>query len=199
MAAQTFIRWARLGVWERLLVAGPGARRATRDDVPRRHQRPRPPEGGGRCGQKGDRGATRRGEALGRSRGGYGTKACVIADGPDGRSPSACAGPGARTAPCRAAARTPARRATWVVADRGYASHAFREHIWNLGARPAIPPKRNEAPVACPELDLQQPQPRRAALGPAEGMAGRRNPLREDRLLFMGVLCLAAALDWLKS
>jgi len=39
----------------------------------------------------------------------------------------------------------------WVVADRGYSSHAFREHIWNLGARPAIPLKRNEAPVACPD------------------------------------------------
>ncbi|CAH2605892.1 protein of unknown function (plasmid) [Rhodovastum atsumiense] len=38
----------------------------------------------------------------------------------------------------------------WIVADRGYASHAFRELIWNLGARPAIPAKRNEAPVACP-------------------------------------------------
>ena len=38
----------------------------------------------------------------------------------------------------------------WVVADRGYASHAFREHIWRRGARPAIPPKRNEALVACP-------------------------------------------------
>jgi transposase len=39
----------------------------------------------------------------------------------------------------------------WVVADRGYASHAFREHIWSLGGRPAIPPKRNEASVACPD------------------------------------------------
>ena len=39
----------------------------------------------------------------------------------------------------------------WVVGDRGYASHAFRQHIWDLGARPAIPPKRNEAPVACPD------------------------------------------------
>ena len=38
----------------------------------------------------------------------------------------------------------------WVVADRGYASHAFRQHIWNAGARPAVPAKRNEAPVACP-------------------------------------------------
>ena len=38
----------------------------------------------------------------------------------------------------------------WVVADRGYTNHAFRDHIWALGARPAIPPQRHEAPVACP-------------------------------------------------
>ena len=37
----------------------------------------------------------------------------------------------------------------WVVADRGYASQAFREHVWGRGARPAIPAKRNKAPVAC--------------------------------------------------
>ena len=37
----------------------------------------------------------------------------------------------------------------WIVADRGYASQAFRDLIWQLGARPAIPAKRNEAPVAC--------------------------------------------------
>jgi hypothetical protein len=40
---------------------------------------------------------------------------------------------------------------TWVVADRGYTSHAFREHVWHMGARPAIPPQRHEAPVACPD------------------------------------------------
>jgi transposase len=39
----------------------------------------------------------------------------------------------------------------WVVGDRGYTSHGFREHIWSIGARPAIPPQRHEAPVACPE------------------------------------------------
>jgi hypothetical protein len=39
----------------------------------------------------------------------------------------------------------------WVVADRGYSSHAFREHIWSIGARPAVPSKRSEAPVACPD------------------------------------------------
>jgi len=29
-------------------------------------------------------------------------------------------------------------------------SRAFRGHVWSLGARPAIPPKATEAPVACP-------------------------------------------------
>ena len=39
----------------------------------------------------------------------------------------------------------------WGVADRGYSSHAFRDHVWNMGAGPAIPAKCNEAPVACPK------------------------------------------------
>ncbi len=38
----------------------------------------------------------------------------------------------------------------WIMADRGYASQAFRDLIWSLGARPAIPSKSNEAPVHCP-------------------------------------------------
>jgi len=36
----------------------------------------------------------------------------------------------------------------WVVADRGLSSHALREHVWGLGARPAIATRRDEAPVA---------------------------------------------------
>jgi len=37
-----------------------------------------------------------------------------------------------------------------VVGDRGLASDTFRDRIWDLGARPAIPPKRTDAPIACP-------------------------------------------------
>ena len=36
------------------------------------------------------------------------------------------------------------------MADRGYSSQGFRRAIWTAGARPAIPTKSNEAPVACP-------------------------------------------------
>ena len=46
----------------------------------------------------------------------------------------------------------------WVGADRGLSRPAFREHIWNLGARPAIPSKQTEAPDRGPSglsgLDL---------------------------------------------
>jgi transposase len=69
----------------------------------------------------------------------------------------------------------------WVVADRGLSSHAFREHIWSLGARPAIPSKQNEAPVACPDWIYANrnhvEQPRRAAVGAAERVAGGGHPL----------------------
>jgi hypothetical protein len=39
----------------------------------------------------------------------------------------------------------------WVVADKGYVSNAFRERIWDMGARPAIPAKRRDGAVACPK------------------------------------------------
>ena len=65
----------------------------------------------------------------------------------------------------------------WVVADRGLSSHVFREYIWNLGARPAIPSKRNEGRGRLPGLDLRQSQPRGAALGSAQGVARDCDPL----------------------
>ena len=80
-AAQIFIRWARLGVWERLLnlVQERGIQLGMTfldGTSVRAHQKA---AGARRKGalklQRDDR------EALGRSRGGYGTKACVIADG----------------------------------------------------------------------------------------------------------------------
>jgi len=40
---------------------------------------------------------------------------------------------------------------TWVMADRGYTSHVFREHVGCMGARKAFPRQRHEAPVACPD------------------------------------------------
>jgi transposase len=79
-AAQTFIRWNHLGVWERLLdlaqERGVALGMVFLDGTSiRAHHK-----AAGALKQSGS-GAQRDGrEALGRSRGGYGTKACVITD-----------------------------------------------------------------------------------------------------------------------
>ena len=86
----------------------------------------------------------------------------------------------------------------WVVGDRGYTSHVFREHIWDMGARPAIPPQRHEAPVACPDWiynNRNQVERLWARLKEWGAIATR---YEKTAVSFMGALCLAAALDWLK-
>ncbi len=83
--------------------------------------------------------------------GGYGTKACVIADG-QGLAIAFRVAPGqAHELPeaiplLEKLPGVPSR----VVTDRGYSSHSFREHIWSLGAGPFIPTKSDEASAACP-------------------------------------------------
>jgi transposase len=86
----------------------------------------------------------------------------------------------------------------WVVADRGYSGHAFREHVWNLGARPAIPTRRGEAPVACPEPihnNRNRVEWMWARLKEWRAVATRYEKTARS---FLGVLHLAAALDWLR-
>jgi transposase len=83
----------------------------------------------------------------------------------------------------------------WVVGDRGYTSHAFREHIWSMGARPAIPPQRHEAPVACPEwiyTNRHQVERLWARLKEWRAVATR---YEKTAISFTGVLCLAATVD----
>jgi transposase len=86
----------------------------------------------------------------------------------------------------------------WVVADRGYSSNTFREHVWNMGSRPVIPTKRNEAPVACPDWiynNRNQVERLWARLKEWRAVATRYEKTANS---FMGVLCLAAAIDWIK-
>src|SRR3954447_12632113 len=131
---------------------GAGARGRARHGVPRRDLDQGPPQGRG-CAQK--RGTSRerdRREALGRSRGGFGTKACVIADG-RGRAVAFALAPGqAHELPLAPGLLDQLPRVPlWVVGDRGYSPPAFRELVGDSGARPAIPTRGNEAAVACPD------------------------------------------------
>jgi transposase len=139
-------------------------------------------------------------EALGRSRGGYGTKARVIADG-SGRAVAFALAPGqAHELPLAPAllGRLP-RVPLWVVGDRGYSSGGFRDLIWDSGARPAIPTRCNEAPVACPAWIYNNRtfvERLWARLKEWRAVATR---YEKTAASFLGVLCLAAAADWLKS
>jgi transposase len=75
----------------------------------------------------------------------------------------------------------------------------LREHIWDIGARLAIPPQRHEPPVACPDCicnDRNQVERLRARLKEWRAIATR---YEKTAVSFMGVLCLAAALDWLEQ
>src|SRR5512147_2286511 len=132
----------RLGVWERLLALvrarlGIALGMAFLDGTSIRA-----PQKAAGAAKKGGTSTERdHREALGRSRGGFGTKACVIADG-KGRAVAFALAPGqAHEAPLAlglidALPDAPA----WIVGDRGLSAHALRELIWAIGARPAITP-----------------------------------------------------------
>ena len=138
-------------------------------------------------------------EALGRSHGGYGTKACVIADGA-GRAIAFRIAPGQVHELPHAIPlleRLPGVP-KWVVGDRGYTSQRFREYIWNMGARPAIPHQRHEAPVACPTWiynNCNVVERLWARLKEWRAVATR---YEKTGTSFIGVLSMAAAIDWIK-
>ena len=87
----------------------------------------------------------------------------------------------------------------WVVGDRGLASDAFRDLIRDMGARPAIPPRRTDAPVACPPwiyANRRLVENLWARLKEWRAVASRYEKTARS---FLGVLSLAATCDWLRS
>ena len=202
MAAQTFIRCSKLGVWERFFEAAKAAGRPQLGmvfmdgTIIRAHQKA---AGATTKGSEEAKLSSPVNEALGRSQGGFGTKAHALADA-RGRALGFALTPGqAGEAPqsLDLLAFLPAIPG-WVLADRGYSSHAVRSAVWELGSRPAIPTRRNEAPVRCPDwIDVNR-----------ERIERMWNRLKEWRAIatryektarsFLSALHLAAAFDWLK-
>jgi transposase len=84
--------------------------------------------------------------------------------------------------------------ATAFASTSGTEEHAR----WDRGARPAIPAKQNEAPVACPEWaynNRNQVERLWARLKAWRAIATRYEKTAQS---FRGVLCLAAALNWIR-
>jgi transposase len=83
----------------------------------------------------------------------------------------------------------------WVVADRGYTSHGFRQHVRDLGAKPAIPPQRHEAPVACPSWIYHNRNRVERLWSRLKEWRAVATRYEKTARSFMGVLRLAAAID----
>jgi transposase len=179
--------------------SGAGAGRRARHGVPGRDLDQGAPQGRG-CAQKGGTSRQRDWrEALGRSRGGFGTKACVVADG-RGRAVAFALAPGqAHELPLAPALldRLP-RVPLWVVGDRGYSSNRFRELVWTSGARPAIPTRSNEAAVACPDFIYNNRNLVERLWGRLKEWRAVATRYEKTAAGYLGVLCLAATADWLK-
>ena len=85
----------------------------------------------------------------------------------------------------------------WVVADRGYASHALRQQIRGMGATPVIAARSNEAPVRRPDwiyANRNRVERRWARVREWRAAATRYEKTASS---FGGILCFAATLDCL--
>jgi hypothetical protein len=85
-----------------------------------------------------------------------------------------------------------------VVVDRGYSSHSLREHIWSMGARPAIPTNSNEGSVTCPDWIYNNRDVVERLWAKLKESRAVANGYENTSQSFMGVLCLAAATDWIR-
>lgn len=148
---------------------------------------------GGSAAERDDR------EALGRSRGGYGTKAYVIAD-------RAGRGIAFRNAPGQAPELLHAlplldRRPggpRWIVADQGYSIIASVSRSRTPEQNPAIPTQRNEPPVRFPDwIDNNRNIVERLWVRLKEWRAVATR-YEKTAASFSGVLSLAVALNRLK-
>ncbi|MCP1231821.1 transposase, partial [Acetobacter indonesiensis] len=78
------------------------------------------------------------------------------------------------------------------------ASNAMRERIWDMGARPAIPAKRRDGPVACPKWTYRcrhLVENLWARLKEWRAVATR---YEKTATSFLAVIHIAAAADWIK-
>ena len=87
----------------------------------------------------------------------------------------------------------------WVVADRGYSSDGLRAYIWGIGARPAVPTKRREAPARCPDFIYRHRNRIERMWGRLKEWRAIATRYEKTAPSFMSVLCLAATMDWIKS
>ena len=86
-----------------------------------------------------------------------------------------------------------------VVCDRGYAGHAFREHIWALGSRPTIPPRRTDPDVRCDDYIYRNRNVVERLWGRLKEWRAVATRYEKTAHSFAAVLQLAATFDWIEN
>lgn len=141
--------------------------------------------------------------ALGRSRGGFGTKALGVADA-SGRAVLFALLPGqaseVRAAPAMLARLCALGAIGRVVCDRGYSSEPWRSAVRDAGAEPCVPGQPTH-PRAPPHDRTAYRRRHRVENLWARLKEHRAIATRYDKTSasFMGGLHLAATLDWLSN
>jgi transposase len=86
-----------------------------------------------------------------------------------------------------------------IVGDRGYSSHVFRDRVWGKGARPAISTRSNEAAIACPNYIYNNRNLIERLWGRLKEWRAVATRYEKTAASYLGVLCLAATADGLKT
>ncbi len=147
------------------------------------------------------RGIAPRGEALGRSRGGLGTKIVGVCDAA-GRLVDFLLTPGQahELAPSLTLLRRLPEAPSWAIADMACDAAQFRSEARSLGAIPVVPSRRG----------AKEPQPCPAYIYRHRNLIERCwSRLKEHRAVatrydktaasYAAVVAIAASLDWIKS
>jgi transposase len=71
-------------------------------------------------------------------------------------------------------------------------------YVWDLGVRPVIPPKENEAPVAYPEPIYNNRNCVERLWARLKEWRAVATRYEKTAAAFLGVVCLAATADWLE-
>ena len=180
------LNWLRSGAWNLAWCSStaPPSERATKRQAPKK---------GADSAERDHR------EALGRSRGGFGTKAVVTADAA-GRAIGFALAPGqAHELPLAPGLiETLPDIPLWVVGDRGFSADDFRALLWDIGTQPVIPPKRNEAQVKCPNFIYVHRNRIERLWNRLKEWRAVATRYEKTAASFLSILCLAATADWIK-
>lgn len=87
----------------------------------------------------------------------------------------------------------------FVVCDRGYSSEKFRDAVWEMGSRPVVPTKRNEATLSCPAWAYNNRNCVERLFARLKEWRAFATRYEKTASAFAAVTAIAATWDWIKN